>query len=532
MRIFLLLLFVFSCSLLFGQRRLNLTNYVMIWNDEFSYTDTSQLFNGANAKWIRGNSYNDPRGTENNLTTRTTNEILGNNYISVANGVLTLSDRFNGDSRYFADSVYYDGVWWRSNRNSAFLTARNPVDDYPCSLGGGNWVGGMAYGIFEARVKLPNKNTDYPAWWLWNDPYQPCTNGSSEFSCQRTHPTRPCPTQGFCPGFEIDVFEAKYVQEPWQSAPEQRFWATVQANGYQSDPECFPCATNYKFDNSNPQNTWHTYTLAWTPDSVTWFIDGNEIRTQKTGVPRAKLHMFLSMSSYNGDSINLGKLQFDYVRIYRPIGVNYTPRYNSQRGANVIWDNPDTSNSVGFGNYYNSYRQNSYFGDNYQFESAGFNSDTRRDILQGSTYVIGGESRLAYILTGRPSQVPNLPLIPDNNIYSSQVFPYLPNYAHTVIRDTLATNADASSNMAVFNDLVNNKYTIFYKGTNKRLWTVSFNNAGQRIVQQLAPSTISWADVGNSLLYVPQNAMHQQRVYYRTDKNQLRYFEWCPTSNS
>ena len=504
-----------------AQRRLNLDNYVLVWGDEFDYTDTSQLYDNSKgqAKWKKGFPYDDLRGIDHNPIERSCSELATNRFVTVSNGVLKMGANtlYN---RGYIDSVFHQGQYWRSQRQSAVLTAVYDRD-YPCAQGEKQWLKGFAYGIFEIRAKLPNVSGDYPAFWLWGDPYQPCTNGASVYSClpyQRAD-TLPCPPQGFCPGFEIDVFEAKYTQESWQPSPVQHFWATVQANGYQN-PACFPCATNYKFDVSNPQEDFHTYSLAWTPEAVTWFIDGNEIRTQNGGIPFAKLNLILSHSTFaNGKG---GVMEVDYVRIYRPKSVDYKPHYSEYRADSLLWDWPDT-NAAAFRNYIKSYAQNDYFQANYQYQSTGFNSRTGANIAQATLLEQGENSCLIHLLAGNRGE--NSPFL-----RTLRTYPKGESAVYTSIIDTLAKNGDNSCPIIAYNLPQGDSFIVFYKGLDKKIWQVVANFTHKKTATQLNASNGDNYILKDNLIHSPAALSQAAFFAFRDDKKLLNFLVYNPNT--
>ncbi len=495
-----------------AQRRLNLDNYVLIWADEFNYTDTAQLYHSDKglAKWKKGFPYDDLRGIDHNPIQRSCSELATNRHLTLDDGILKMGAYTLYNHKYI-DSVFHQGQYWRSQRQSAVLTAVYD-QDYPCSQGEQQWLKGFAYGIFEIRAKLPNVSGDYPAFWLWGDPYQPCTNGASVYSClpfQRAD-TLPCPPQGFCPGFEIDIFEAKYTQESWQKAPVQHFWATVQANGYQN-PACFPCATNYKFEVSNPQDDFHTYTLAWTPEAVTWFIDGNEIRTQYGGIPFAKLNVILSHSTFaNGKG---GIMEVDYVRVYRPASVNYQPHYSGYRTDSLIWDWADT-NATAFRHYVQSYAQNTYFQANYQYQSTGFNSRTGANIAQSALLEQGQNSRLVYLLADDKGK--NVPFLRTLSTY-----PKGESTVYTSIIDTLADNADNSCAIVAYNLPQRDSFIVFYKGLDNKIWQVGVDLYHKKTAAQLNVSNGDNYSVRDNLIHYLTNSLQSTFFAFRDDQKRL-----------
>ena len=526
------LYFLLSFCLLnpnYSQRRLNLDNYTLFWADEFNYSDTAQLYSLASqsAKWKKGFPYNDLRGAEHYPDTRSCNELASNRHLSVSNGTLKMGS-FTRYNKSYVDSVFYQNQFWRSQRQSSVLTALYD-SDYPCEQGQNQRLAGFAYGIFEIRAKLSPRTGDYSAFWLWGDPYQPCTNGASVYSCLpfARADTLPCPPQGFCPGVEIDVFETKNTQERWQNSPFTHFWATVQAHGWQNPP-CIACATNYKFDVSAPHEDFHTYTLAWTPTAISWFIDGNEIRTQYGITPRAKLNLILNHGSYaNGQS---DIMELDFVRVYRPAGVDYQLRYNNYHQDSLIWDWADTT-AAAFQTYIRAYAQNSYFQPNYQHQATGHNARTAANIAQSTLVEFEQNPQLIYLLANDNKQ---------NNPFLQRLrtYPFAPTAVYTNILDTLADNADNSC--AIVSQIMpqTDSFWLFYKGTNGKIWQLAANLKPEtatfthkKTATELLPSNGDYITKDN-LVFCPATRSQTAFFAFRNDKKQLNLLIYNPKTNA
>ena len=96
------------------------------------------------------------------------------------------------------------------------------------------------YGKFEIRCKLPAGNGTWPAFWLYG---------------------------GTCG--EIDIFE-----KPWQ------FHHSITNNLHYDSAGV--AIGDFRFIKSNKRNAFskefHTYTLVWEPDSLSWYIDNELVR--------------------------------------------------------------------------------------------------------------------------------------------------------------------------------------------------------------------------------------------------------------
>lgn len=323
-----------------SQRRLDLSNYELVWGDEFNYDNITEMLkpsvkNNWRPKWfpylltpdsvhysLYGNSTWHGKYSTKTLT------VLPDGYVSLKPEYLVTPE-----------AVTYDTVTQDVHHRSSAL-ASNFDGDYWCA-----WqsdppiaVDGFLYGIFEIRAKLPNALGDYAAFWFWN--YEgkngdgsTCTpDNSGVVYCTDPNPANNNAPRctGNCGNLEIDVFEAH--RSNWQSGNPYNYWASIQANGHSANPDisCLGCATYYNWNGTKPWETFHTYTIAWTPNSMTWYIDGVEIRTQNTAVPPYKMKLFLTNISTNDDAHTSDPFVIDYVRVYRPKdGVTYSTHPNS-----------------------------------------------------------------------------------------------------------------------------------------------------------------------------------------------------------
>ncbi|MFC0529271.1 family 16 glycosylhydrolase [Phytohabitans kaempferiae] len=187
-----------------------------------------------------------------------------------APGALTWSDEFNGAAGSAPDpgKWRYDigGGGWGNNemqyytnstRNAALdgagnlvITARreNPAN-YQCHYGTCQYTSArlltsgtftQTYGRFEARMKLPYGQGIWPAFWMLGTPVN-------------------WPTSG-----EIDIME-NIGREP------NTVHGTVHGPGYSG-------AGGIGGGYSGPRfaDGFHVFTVDWAPDSITWYVDGNQ----------------------------------------------------------------------------------------------------------------------------------------------------------------------------------------------------------------------------------------------------------------
>ncbi len=124
--------------------------------------------------------------------------------------------------------VYRPGVDSREDRNADFISGRvNTRDKFE-----------FTHGRIEARIKLPDAEGVWPAFWLLGNGQWPQTG-------------------------EIDIME--YVGET--------DWTGVALHGPGYSGET-PIVNKYFFSDGQDATDWHTYAVEWTSDAVLFEVDG------------------------------------------------------------------------------------------------------------------------------------------------------------------------------------------------------------------------------------------------------------------
>lgn len=124
--------------------------------------------------------------------------------------------------------VYRPGVDSREDRNADFISGRvNTRDKFE-----------FTHGRIEARIKLPDAEGVWPAFWLLGNGQWPQTG-------------------------EIDIME--YVGET--------DWSGVALHGPGYSGET-PIVNKYFFPDGQDATDWHTYAVEWTSDAVLFEVDG------------------------------------------------------------------------------------------------------------------------------------------------------------------------------------------------------------------------------------------------------------------
>ena len=187
-------------------------NYELLWSDEFNASAGSDL-NTNN--WV----FQEGDGTAFKNAGWGNNEeqwYLGKQATQAADGTLNIDATRAGSTNY---KCYYGACTWLSSK----LVTYKKV--------------GFLYGRLEARIRSSQGQGVWPAFWLL---------GANIDS-------RPWPGCG-----EIDIMELK-------GADSNTLWGTI--HGPNGD------VGTTKAMNSDISQ-WHTYAIDWTPNAITWFVDG------------------------------------------------------------------------------------------------------------------------------------------------------------------------------------------------------------------------------------------------------------------
>jgi beta-glucanase (GH16 family) len=169
------------------------------------------------------------------------------------------------------------------------------------------------YGYFETRAKVPNHGqVVWPAFWLYD-------GGPADYH-------------------EIDIFEFGGAVP---NHPGSNVWLARQIDGGVVYP---PGNTDFRNEYHSfatvpapdVSAAFHTYAVQWTPNSITWYIDDQPVRTLAGHSPHLPMHLLLDLALAPWDppsGLSFPQdFQIDYVRIYK-----------SQRNEFIgHWDNGGT----------------------------------------------------------------------------------------------------------------------------------------------------------------------------------------------
>jgi beta-glucanase (GH16 family) len=216
---------------------------------------------------------------------------------------LAWNDEFDGK---VLDASKWDTPEYK--RRDAFWSRKAVVLDGKGSLAlkvskeGDNYYDGCArtkgkfehtFGYYIARMKLQKKAGHWPAFWLYNDSVNSVGNGGMD-------------------GTEIDIME-----KPWL---DDRINYALHWDGYGEAHKSEGTRSAVK----GIMEGWHTFSLLWTPESYTFYVDGQVTWTSTAGgVCQVPLYIKLSdeiwFDNWAGD-IRKEKMPdetlIDYVRVY------------------------------------------------------------------------------------------------------------------------------------------------------------------------------------------------------------------------
>jgi len=239
-----------------------------------------------------------------------------------ADWVLTWSDEFDGNAGTPPDGAKWNfnegGGGWGNNEKQVYTRdTKNAALDGAGNLqitaikdGAGQFTSArlltqdrfsQTYGKFEARIRIPYGKGIWPAFWMLGTDIN----------------TNPWPNCG-----EIDIMEVR-GSDPITVA------GTIHGPGY-SGGEGITASTR------NPNGRWlseefHVFAVEWSPDSITWYLDGTAYKTRtpadlngKSWVFNHDFFIILNVAvggNYDGepgpDTIFPQVMSIDYVRVYR-----------------------------------------------------------------------------------------------------------------------------------------------------------------------------------------------------------------------
>ncbi len=160
----------------------------------------------------------------------------------------------------------------------------------------------QAFGYFECRVKLPNAQGLWSAFWLQSSNQRKVGNGGKD-------------------GTEIDIYESAFIKNP------DKMGHALIWDGYGKDSQIEDYILN---TNKNLYDNFHTFAVKWSPQCYVFYIDGTPTFASSAGeVSRVKQFLRLTVEMDAGDGYGphgqkIGKFTdnssvfyIDYVKVYQ-----------------------------------------------------------------------------------------------------------------------------------------------------------------------------------------------------------------------
>jgi beta-glucanase (GH16 family) len=136
----------------------------------------------------------------------------------------------------------------------------------------------FTYGLIQISAKLPYGPGLWPALWLaaTNDQWPP----------------------------ELDIMEH------WYSEPQAKVYDHTVGKQYLGGPVSTPGDLSAGFN---------TYSLLWTKDRVTWYIDGEQVYTTTTGVPQQAMYFIANVADDStATGACTGTMEIQSVKVWQP----------------------------------------------------------------------------------------------------------------------------------------------------------------------------------------------------------------------
>jgi beta-glucanase (GH16 family) len=160
------------------------------------------------------------------------------------------------------------------------VSSSGAAEDYTCRSGMVTSAPGFnfTYGLISITAKIPYGPGLWPALWL----------------AASSHQWPP----------ELDIMEH------WYSEPQVKVYDHTVGTKYLGGPVPTP---------GNMSTGFHTYSLLWTKDRVTWYVDGVQVYTTTSYVPQQAMYFIANVAddSTATDACN-GTMQIESVKVWQP----------------------------------------------------------------------------------------------------------------------------------------------------------------------------------------------------------------------
>ena len=282
-----------------AQCRLDKSDYKLVFDDNMNYTNITDLkkvwqvlpYNHPNSRYFGWGGVNGEYYDESQIT-------------FPGNGIVRLN------AKHLVPPVVHTIIKPGNileTRNNTFVSGmirtREDITYDPINPNVPNWdpaMSGYRYGMFEIRCKLPATHpkdnlqfTCFPAFWL--------------HSAQS----------------EIDVFE-------YDGSNGGNFF--YSSNHYDYGNQQLHCGNFFtRHLNNKLTDDFHTFTVVWTPEKVTFFFDNREYLTRDASlIPTVDQINFLVANLAMPETATEDTyMDIDYIKVYKPINNDYNLPYKS-----------------------------------------------------------------------------------------------------------------------------------------------------------------------------------------------------------
>ena len=200
-------------------------------------------------------------------------------------GDMTYSNWNNGEAQWYKRANITEGngqLELTAKREQTVSPYSGRVFDYSSGLIQSKPSFNFRYGYMEARMWLPKGSGFWPAFWTWpsNEQWPP----------------------------EIDVME-------FYGDNVERTYQTYHGSG----------SSTGSFTSSPDWTTgWHTFGVDWRPDGLTWYIDGQAVKST-SGSPSLDMYLIANLAIANGKGAPApnaatpfpSPLRIDYIRVWK-----------------------------------------------------------------------------------------------------------------------------------------------------------------------------------------------------------------------
>lgn len=218
---------------------------------------------------------------------------------TICQGMQSLVNNYNVSNNIISKRLHY---------NSGMIHSKI-LYDQPC------WEGnkGFTYGIFEIRCKLPKEFGAWPAFWLYSGPT------------------------------EIDIIDIINKNNNADTLYSNIIdHSLTPSKGY-------PIRSFKETTYSNLSSNFYTYSVAWTPNKVTFFFEGREIATiddKIISTHECPADIIANLAVTEWANFNKTHMDIDFIKVYKPIeSNNHYPSYKSS-SENIFHNIGKETNAV------------------------------------------------------------------------------------------------------------------------------------------------------------------------------------------